>query len=1393
MTGPQGKRGKSVQSRLILLLLFILIPVLAIQAFIYYESYEARRASEIQANLEIARAVAKTFESFIQDVLHQELAIGLAITSSQPMTSNDITRLLGSSQSNVAIRDFTWMNPNGDAIYSSNPEMVGYNYSERSYYREIVNGREWSVSELIIAKTTGKPTFAISRGIRDSKGTLLGVIFAAVLPDKLDALLAIERGRGGGHALVDNKGMLVYRHPAINPTWEERNWLKDYPGLAETLKGEETSKTVYAPYEGKKRMAVSTPVSSIGWAVTAARTEDEVTGPILSSIAQSALLFLSVSLAAFFIALAVSRKITNPIKTLRAHALAFGHGGVPEQVEITQVSDAARIRRLGEGASTIGNGNLDHRIDIEGNDEIAELSEAFNAMTGRLNDSYNELRSEIIERKRLEEETHRLLASVQTEKDRLSALISSMNDEVWFADLDKTFVLANPAALREFGYGANSRVDAEKMAASLEIYRPDGTPRSVEEAPALRALKGEVVRNQEEIIRTPANDELRHREVNAAPVRDMWGNIIGSIAVVRDITDRKRAEEKLKASEKKLSEIYASMSEGLALHEIISDHSGKAVDYLITDVNPAFEKITGLNRDQIIDKKASAAYGTGEAPYLDTYAKVASTGEPVTFEVHFAPMNKYFNISVFSPDKGKFATIFQDITDRRRAEEALRLTQTSIDSAAEMVAWFTPDGRIHYVNDATCRALGYSREELLQMTALDFSPGFTWEQYQAHWQEVRERKSFTLEPTHRRKDGSEYPAEVLVNYVVYGGQEFIFAYGRDITERKRAEQELQTTLQRFYTVLASMHSSILLVTDEGRVEFANQAFCDYFELQDSPSDLRDLTAYEMIEKIKNAYLNPDEAVTRIGEIVGRGQPVIGEEIAMRGERACLRDYIPLSVDRKSYGRLWHHWDITELKRAEDALREAKNELEERVKERTYELYAESLYARSLIEASLDPLVTISVDGKITDVNRASEEVTGVSKEQLIGSDFSNFFTEPEKARTGYEEVFRQGFVRDYPLELKRQDGHVTPVLYNASVYRDDTGQIMGVFAAARDITERRRAEEIVKAERQRLYDVLETLPVYAILLTPDYQVSFANRFFRERFGEDRGRRCYEYLFNRTEPCEICETYTVRKTGKPHHWEWTGPDGRNYDIFDFPFRDSDGSPLIMEVGVDITKRKQAETSLRRLASELAMAEERERKRIAGVLHDDIAQTLATVRMRLDMLQGITSDRNDQQTLKEAKTLLVQSLQETRALMNDLGNPVLFDLGLKAACEALANQMMERHPVRISCDIRDAFMELNPDMKTILFQSVKELLNNVVKHSRAHNAQLMIEMENKHLRVKVTDDGVGFDPQALGAPTVEGGFGLYNIRERLIAVGGSLSIESTPGTGTVVTVKLPAELD
>ena len=142
-------------------------------------------------------------------------------------------------------------------------------------------------------------------------------------------------------------------------------------------------------------------------------------------------------------------------------------------------------------------------------------------------------------------------------------------------------------------------------------------------------------------------------------------------------------------------------------------------------------------------------------------------------------------------------------------------------------------------------------------------------------------------------------------------------------------------------------------------------------------------------------------------------------------------------------------DITERERAQEQLRSA------------------SEYARRLIEASLDPLVTISAEGKITDVNEATIRVTGVERGQLVGTDFSDYFTEPDRAREGYRQVFAQGFVTDYPLTIRHTGGGLTDVLYNASVYKDEAGHVLGAFAAARDVTAQRRAESEVAKQRAR--------------------------------------------------------------------------------------------------------------------------------------------------------------------------------------------------------------------------------------------------------------------------------------------------------------------------------------
>jgi len=146
------------------------------------------------------------------------------------------------------------------------------------------------------------------------------------------------------------------------------------------------------------------------------------------------------------------------------------------------------------------------------------------------------------------------------------------------------------------------------------------------------------------------------------------------------------------------------------------------------------------------------------------------------------------------------------------------------------------------------------------------------------------------------------------------------------------------------------------------------------------------------------------------------------------------------------------------------------------------------------------------------------------------------------------------------------------------------GKIVKLAGTFQNIDKYKRAEEALKAERQRLHDMLEAIPIMVCLLTPDYHVAFANRTFREKFGESHGRRCYEYCFGEKEPCDFCETYRVLKTAKPHHWQVTTPDGASaIDVYDFPFTDVDGSPMILEMDIDITERKRAEEE-RRISEE-----------------------------------------------------------------------------------------------------------------------------------------------------------------------------------------------------------------
>ena len=185
---------------------------------------------------------------------------------------------------------------------------------------------------------------------------------------------------------------------------------------------------------------------------------------------------------------------------------------------------------------------------------------------------------------------------------------------------------------------------------------------------------------------------------------------------------------------------------------------------------------------------------------------------------------------------------------------------------------------------------------------------------------------------------------------------------------------------------------------------------------------------------------------------------------------------------------------------------------------------QSKYARTLIEASLDPLVTISASGKITDVNEASIIVTGISRENLINTDFSNYFTEPKKAQKGYEQVFEKGFVSDYPLTIKHKNGNLTDVLYNASVYKDNKGNVLGVFAAARDVTAQIQASNYARSLIEASLDPLVTISASgkitdvneaSIIVTGISRENLIDTEFSNYFTEPKkAQKGYEQVFEK---------------------------------------------------------------------------------------------------------------------------------------------------------------------------------------------------------------------------------------------------------------------------------------
>lgn len=440
----------------------------------------------------------------------------------------------------------------------------------------------------------------------------------------------------------------------------------------------------------------------------------------------------------------------------------------------------------------------------------------------------------------------------------------------------------------------------------------------------------------------------------------------------------RKTEQALRESEEKLSALYNSMVEGVALHEIVYDNAGKPADYIVTDVNPSYEEITGLSRNGALGRRASELYGTGEAPYLDVYARVASSGGPESFETYFEPIKKHYAISVFSSGPGRFATVFSDITKRKRIDEALLEKQEELEVQAEeleaqnedlranneelaeatrklqeseekyriltentpgVIQRFDRNLRISYISPRVEDETGIPPEKFIGRTNEELGMPLElctiWNEL-FHKVEASKKMQQLVFDFPGPKGAKTYLLRVIPELAPDGSVESYLGISTDITEQKQAEEALRESEERLSFVLENCHigawdmgiadHNTIRSPEHDRVygydgmlpEWTYEMFLEHVVPEDRArvdATYQDAIKNQSSWSLEFRIRRPDGQVRWIWAIGGHKHDADG---AVRRVAGIVQD-------------------ITERKRTEEALRRAKDELDSRVRERTAEL------------------------------------------------------------------------------------------------------------------------------------------------------------------------------------------------------------------------------------------------------------------------------------------------------------------------------------------------------------------------------------------------------------------------------------------------------------------------
>jgi len=456
----------------------------------------------------------------------------------------------------------------------------------------------------------------------------------------------------------------------------------------------------------------------------------------------------------------------------------------------------------------------------------------------------------------------------------------------------------------------------------------------------------------------------------------------------------------------------------------------------------------------------------------------------------------------------------------------------------------------------------------------------------------------------------------------------------------------------------------------------------------------------------------------------------------------------------------------------------------------------------------ESIVACDTEYTIIHWNEVSERLYGIKTHEAIGKKLFDVIeivaTSPGENARRFKKLESHGYYQEEQLHRTRN----AEVWVTVSVQAiENSGKRYGWVALSADITGRKQAEEALRQSEEKLRLMFESMTEGITVTDLAGNITQLNDAVVCLHGYDNKREliglsALDLIAKKDHARAIEDMNRLLDEGYIRDIEYTflNKNGHEFhaELSATPIKDMFGKPQgFIAITRDISTRKHAETQLvvyqkklRHLASRLSLAEERERRRIAMEVHDRISQNLAICLMKLGALRESAPSIRFAENIGELQALIKQLVEEVRLLTSEISSPLLYEFGLEAAVEHLIKQMQERHVILFHFEDDAQSKPLDEDVGVLLFQTVRELLANVVKHAQARNARVCMQRYEDNIRILVEDDGIGFDTHEMtpdSKRTVK--FGLFSIRERLHYIGGNIDIESEHSRGTRVTIVAP----